>query len=163
MSKFSKLFSIIIAVSMIVCALCINAMAVDTYVTDDFTIGGVCVKLDGYLDVNSLNAYGLTEVTYQSGSSATINLYAVLMIEYSDGSDDHDTGSLTNTTISSSYSQKYKYIYATKAIDSSKTLDWVACNHDIVNANNTSNNGTVNTSLYDFDSLRTLYFPGIDF
>lgn len=169
MRKFSKLFSIIIAVSMIVCALCINVMAAYDYNSLNHTLGGISFETEGELTVYSTHAKGKTTVTRKAGGSTqvTVNMYANIIADYTTGSIGYGSASTTNVVYQSL--DQSNNCEATYYFDTSRTLNYVACEHYSVNANNLSDTGAVGTYIdfsspsSDANTVLTVVLPGIDF
>jgi hypothetical protein len=163
MQKITKIVSIAFTILMIAGIFCINAFAVES--KSNFTIGGIYLELKGTLSLSSNTASANTISTYKSGSgTAHINLYTVLSVAYTTGTPDSITVSKTNKPIG--LSNTVVNVGTSIDLDLTRTYDYIVCDHNVVNYNNSSNTGTVNTSIYNGakdGGIRITYLPGVDF
>lgn len=181
MRKFSKLFSIIIAVSMLIYVFCINAMAVQgfTYDGDNYTLGGFDFSTYATLSINTANdnprASATTRVRcededIEQSTGISVSIYTNIFVSYMDGS--YNYGYYLEDEVISHYYQSYGENYVNSAFADvclSKTVEYIAAEHNAVNNNNLSDNGTVGTSIYfisnnfEVGSMISVILPGIDF
>lgn len=169
MHKFTKFFAIVLAIAVLICTFCINALAAPIINHSNHTLGGIPFQTYGELSYSSNYVFGTTTAYRRAGGTSivTVNIYVNVIVDYTTGSMGHEWDSETGIVYSNN--NQYENCSASYQIDTTRTLNYAACEHFSVNDADLSDSGTTSTFVdfstlcSDFEYINTVILPGIDF